>query len=192
MSAASVGSALTAPAGLETVAHGDHLVIRPPEAVKERGYVQARRGDPTPDMVIAQAEKDLKETSAEFQGWMIIEATKLADARAQYHAEGDNPQALRELFQAAHTVRGNAGVFGYPLAGRVADSLAKLLDGGKRTEAPRMLIDQHVDAIRAIVREDARGADNRNARALTMALLEVSAKYMPAPPDSDQTTGAAA
>lgn len=188
-----MNAALTAPAGAEAEAHGDHLIIQAPETVKERAYVQARRGDPTPEMVVAQAEKDLKEASAEFQEWMTVETDRLADARAEFHADSDNPDALRNLFQAAHTVRGNAGVFGYPLAGRVADSLAKLLDGGKRLTAPRMLIDQHVDAIRAIVREDARGADNRNARALTVALLEVSAKFLPAAAgDEDRTTGAAA
>lgn len=174
---ATTDQSLPADVGVEQ--HADHAVLHPPETVKERAYIAARRGDPTPEQVLGRADKELEEASVDFHDWMIEETANLANARAYYRTHGPTPDALRNLFQAAHTIRGDAGVFGYPLAGNVADSLSKLLDGAQPDKLPAVLIDQHVDAIRAIVREDARGADNRNARALALALIDMASKYAP-------------
>lgn len=177
--------------GLRLDHDGDHIVLPAPEAVRERAYVPARRGDPTPEHVLSQAEKELEEASGEFQEWMLAEIDKLADARARYRASGPTPEAMYALFQAAHTIRGDAGVFGYPLAGRIADSLSKLLDGAHRDQLPTSLIDQHVDAIRAIVREEARGGDHPGARALALALIDAASKYAQKAPGADRGRSAA-
>ena len=157
---------------------GDHMILRPPETLRDMAYVATRRGDPAPQELLEQAERELNEIAVEFSDWMINETEKLADMRSRYRVYGATPETIRDLFQAAHTVRGDAGVFGYPLAGRVADSLAKLLDGCPREALPDALIHQHVDAIRAIVREDARGATNSSARALAHALIEAASKFI--------------
>lgn len=176
------------PGGVAAQDYGDHIVLHPPQTLKDMAYVAARRGDPTPEHVLEQAERELQDVAGEFHDWMIIETDKLAEMRAKYRAYGATPESLRDLFQAAHTVRGNAGVFGFPLAGRVADSLAKLLDGCPRETLPDALVNQHVDAIRAIVREDARGADNSSARALAHALIEMTSKFLQ-PPQSSGVAG---
>lgn len=172
--------------------HADHAILHPPHTVKERAYVPARKGDPTLAELFAAAEANLQELAGEFQEWVDLETDKLADARDRCRAAASTPAAVRELFQAAHTLRGDAAVFGFPLAGRVADSLAKLLDGCPHEFLPDMIVDQHVDAIRAIVREGARGADNPQARELAQGLIDLASRFMQGTPISASRIGARA
>ncbi|MGL4325232.1 MAG: Hpt domain-containing protein [Beijerinckiaceae bacterium] len=156
----------------------DHAVLHPPTALKQKAYVVMRTGDSSQDQTIAQAENALEEVAGNFQNWMSSETEKLAEARALFHKDRTTPAAREGLFQAAHTVRGNAGVFGFPLAGRVADSLSKLLDRCPPEKLPDALIDQHVDAVRAMVRENASGISHPKARELAVRLIEVSNEYL--------------
>ena len=62
-----------------------------------------------------------------------------------------------ELFRAAHDIKGEAATFGYPAVVGAADSLCRLLEhtpGMSRIQLT--LVEQHVDAVRAIAREHAR------------------------------------
>ena len=86
---------------------------------------------------------------------MNDECERLDAARRKVKRErlvNDNPAG--NLFLAAHDVKGDAGTFGYPEVIPAADSLCRLLehtpDLGK---IPIAIVDQHVDAVRAIVRE---------------------------------------
>jgi chemotaxis protein histidine kinase CheA len=162
----------------KTEKHQDHTVLHPPQTLKNKAYLAMRTGDPTPDDVIKEGETSLEEVAVNFQNWMLSETKKLADAREKFRESGADKEISDALFQAAHTVRGNAGVFGFPLAGRVADSLAKLIDRCPPDRLPAQLVDQHVDAVRAMVREDARGVGHPRARELALALIDVTAEYL--------------
>ena len=162
--------------------HADHAILHPPHTVKDRAYIPARKDDPSPAQLFAAAEANLQSLASDFQEWIDLESDKLADARDRCRAAASTPAAVRELFQAAHTLRGDAAVFGFPLAGRVADSLAKLLDGCPHDALPDVIVDQHVDAIRAIVREGARGANNPQARELAQGLIDLASRFMQAMP----------
>lgn len=156
----------------------DHAVLHPPSGLKQKAYVVMRTGDASQEQTIEQAENALGEVAGNFQNWMSAETDKLADARAVFHKTRTAPDAREALFQAAHTVRGNAGVFGFPLAGRVADSLSKLLDRCPPEKLPDALVDQHVDAVRAMVRENAHGISHPKARELALRLMDVTNEYL--------------
>ncbi|WP_204308282.1 Hpt domain-containing protein, partial [Klebsiella oxytoca] len=80
-----------------------------------------------------------------------------------------------ELFSAAHDIKGEAATFGYPLAARAADSLSLLLQAVDDPQnVPWALASQHVDAIRAIVRETAKGLDHPVATELVDQLVAVT------------------
>ena len=65
-----------------------------------------------------------------------------------------------ELFRAAHDIKGQAATFGFR-SSPVADSLCRLIEHTPDMKRmPLTLIDQHVDAVRAIMRENTR-ADMR-------------------------------
>ena len=176
---------------VRTEVHADHAILHPPQTLKAKALVAVRSGDPAPEEAVEQGEDALGSVSPSFQNWMIAETEKLAEAREQFRTEGGTSEARHVLFRACHQVRGNAGVFGFPLAGKVADSLCKLVDRCPPERLPLAVVDQHVDAIRAMVREDARGSGDPRARTLTVKLIEVTQEFLDvvAPEPGDKPRG---
>jgi HPt (histidine-containing phosphotransfer) domain-containing protein len=117
--------------------------------------------------------------ASEFADWMIKECDRLDAARAGIRQNGFNKATTAELFHAAHDLKGDAATFGYPLTAPAARSLCMLLEHSpEHDRIPLLLIDQHVDAVRAIVREYDRPDIEQIATALTMRLTEVSQDFL--------------
>src|SRR3977135_3000613 len=127
----------------------DHQVITPPNKLKGAWAREAAADD-----AVARAEAALAELSTEFTGWMNDECEQLDKARADVRQNGLAGEQREALCRASHDIKGRAATLGFPLASAVADSLCRLLE---LTHDPRRiplaLIDQHVDAGRAIIRE---------------------------------------
>ena len=69
------------------------------------------------------------------------------------------PATVESLYLRAHDLKGLGTTYGFPLITRIAASLCALTeDAEKRTRAPMVLVDAHIDAIRAAVRDDIRDA----------------------------------
>src|SRR5262249_51708372 len=74
-------------------------------------------------------------------------------------------------FRAAHDIKGQAVTFGFPLVAEVASGLCRLIEETRDPRRiPLALIDQHVDAVRAIMREHARPHADAVAEKLTRTL----------------------
>lgn len=119
---------------------------------------------------IEKAEAAVAELAGEFADWMAEETETLVAARNALRADPGSDDAVQAVYAAAHDIRGGAATFGFPLAGRVADSLCRLIDAGPPAAVPQALMFQHVDAIRAIVREGARGEGDPVGSALVQEL----------------------
>jgi hypothetical protein len=144
------------PAANEETHFADHSVIVPPHKLKTAIYHTPEPGDIAMD-VIAKAEAALSALKDEFGGWMDTECERLEAARQALHGEGPNGATVKVLFLASHDVKGDAATLGFPLAGRIAGSLCRLLDHAPDPRrCPLLLIDRHVEAIRAVVRESVR------------------------------------
>lgn len=104
----------------------------------------------------------------EITEWLETNTQRLQDALVLYLDAGGKPP--RTLMHLVKNLRGQIGSIGFPLASRVAATLFRLLQAEK--PAPADVIVAHVDAIRAIIIENARGTDNPLARALVEALEE--------------------
>lgn len=153
----------------------DHEIIKP---VNKLAKAIARVSLPDDDPV-ARAEAAMETLSSEFADWMIKECDRLDAARAGIKQHGFNKATIAELFHAAHDLKGDATTFGYPLTTPVARSLCMLLEHSpKHDRIPMLLIDQHVDAVRAIVREYGRPDIEQVARMLTMRLIEVAQDFL--------------
>ena len=153
----------------------DHEIIQP---INRLAKAIARVSLPDDDPV-ARAEAAMEELSSEFADWMIKECDRLDAARAGVRQNGFNKATIAELFHAAHDLKGDAATFGYPLTTPVARSLGMLLEHApKHDRIPLLLIDQHVDAVRAIVREYDRPDIEQVAGALTMRLTEVTRDFL--------------
>ena len=143
-------------------------VIRPPNTLRLKvgggfGGIDAN--------AIAKAEAALKAMSSQFGQWLQDEITKLDAAQAAIRAKGLNAETADELYFRAHDLKGLGSTYQYPLVTRLAGSLCKLLDEpGKRAEAPQALLDAHIDAIRAVVRDEIQTDDHPTGRILAETL----------------------
>jgi hypothetical protein len=143
-------------------------MIPAPNALKLK--VGGRFGgiDPT---AIAKAEAALKSLSANFAEWLQDELSKLEAARARIKTEGLTPQSTENLYLRAHDLKGLGSTYEFPIITRMAGSLCRLIDDpDKRTNAPLFLIDAHIDAIRASVRDNIRDETNPIGRHLAEEL----------------------
>ncbi len=155
--------------------YADHEVITPPHRLRQV-VSQALPGDDDP---VARAEAALAGLSSEFSSWMNSECERLERARADVRTHGFTDKTHDELFRAAHDIKGEAATFGYPEVAGVAESLCRLLEHTPdMTSIPRTLVDQHVDAVRAIIREHARPDVADVAGALTRRLREVTDDFL--------------
>ena len=130
---------------------GPAQVIRPPNTLRLKvgggfGGIDAA--------AIAKAEEALQAMSAQFSQWLQDEIVKLEAAQTAIREQGYTPETAEGLYFRAHDLKGLGTTYQYPLVTRLAGSLCKLLDAPeKRMAAPVVLIDAHIDAIRAAVRD---------------------------------------
>jgi hypothetical protein len=120
---------------------------------------------------IAKAEAALKSLSGNFGQWLQDEITKLEAARQQVRVGGVSAESMENLYLRAHDLKGLGTTYGYQLITRIAASLCRLIDDkDKRPNAPMPLVDAHIDAIKAAVREDMKADDHPLGLALVTEL----------------------
>ena len=143
-------------------------VTRPPNMLRAKvgGGFSGINSD-----AIAKAEAALKAMSGQFGQWLQDEILKLDSARAAILAEGYSPKTAEDLYFRAHDLKGLGTTYQYPLVTRLAGSLCKLMDDpAGRMDAPMVLIDAHIDAIRAVVRDEIQTDDHPTGRILSETL----------------------
>lgn len=157
--------------------YADYEVITPPNPL--RGAVSPNNGDGDGDDPVARAEEALAQLSSEFSAWMDAECTRLGSARDAVHKAGFTPATREMLFHAAHDIKGEAATFGFPAVAEAADSLCRLIEHTPELDRiPMSLLDQHVDAVRAIIREYARTDVEEVSGALTHKLRSVTDDFL--------------
>ncbi len=163
------------PAAVAT--YGDHEVISPEN--KLRKMVSVKPLLPGEIHPVDRAEKELANLSTEFSTWMNTECERLDKARCTIVVGGFTEASKNDLFHAAHDIKGQAATFGFPLAALAADSLCRLIEYSPDvTHIPLKLVDQHVDAVRAIYHEYARSDAKELATTLTKRLRVVTDEFL--------------
>ena len=120
---------------------------------------------------IAKAEAALKSLASNFSQWLSDEITKLDAARQQVRTVGMNAETMENLYLRAHDLKGLGTTYGYQLITRIAGSLCRLIDDkDKRANTSLELVDAHIDAIKAAVRDDIKGDDHPVGRVLVEEL----------------------
>lgn len=107
---------------------------------------------------IARAEQAMKAMSSESGEWLEQEVAALEQVRATVKQDGLTAEVGRSLSTKALDLKGLGTTYHHPLVSRVGGSLFKLLDEVALAHVPMALIDAHVDAARAIVRNKIRDA----------------------------------
>jgi HPt (histidine-containing phosphotransfer) domain-containing protein len=153
----------------------DHEVITPPNKLRKA----IKPASPRDEDPVARAEQAMADLASEFSIWMEQESERLDVARNQIREAGFTPQTREKLFHAAHDIKGEAATFGYPSVAAVAESLCRLIEHTPSTERiPFALVEQHVDAVRAIVREHADVDANTKATTLIRQLRAVTDEFL--------------
>ena len=79
---------------------------------------------------------------------------QLDAARARIKVEGWTTDTAESLYLRAHDLKGLGSTYEFPLITRIAGSLCKMIDDpATRLKAPMHILDGHIDAIRACVRD---------------------------------------
>lgn len=142
-------------------------VIRPPNPLRAKvggfGGIDAD--------AIAKAEAALKAMSAQFGQWLNDEIVKLDQAQADIRAKGYTSETAEALYFRAHDLKGLGATYQYPLVTRIAGSLCRMMDDAdKRMQAPMAILDAHIDAIRAVVRDEIQTDEHPVGRELAETL----------------------
>ena len=162
---------------IEIKAFADHHVITQPNPLRK--VLRRVAGSGHDDDPIARAEMALAGLSCEFKNWMIVETDRLSAAYAAILRSGLTDAARQELFRAAHDIKGVAATFGYPSAGAAAESLCRIIEHAPDLDAvPANLIDHHIDAIQAIVRDRTRLDTVSMANELSRQLRGLSDEFL--------------
>lgn len=151
-------------------------VIRPPNPLRAKvgggfGGIDAS--------AIARAEEALKAMSAQFGQWLNDEVAKLDKAQADIRNQGYSPETAEALYFRAHDLKGLGTTYEYPLVTRIAASLCRMLDDAdKRMQAPLAVVDAHIDAIKAVVRDEIQTDEHPVGRDLAETLEARVAEHL--------------
>jgi chemotaxis protein histidine kinase CheA len=160
----------------------DHEIIHPRNVLRAKAAVLIDGPKGLDESAIRRAEQALQALSGNFNGWMEATCKTLVVARDALRESGGDMASRNALHRAAHDVRGQATTLGFPLATRVGTSLCLLLEhtpaGSLMSPTLTALIDQHVDAIRAITREGITKATHRVGERLATELEAVTEKII--------------
>jgi hypothetical protein len=149
-------------------------VIRVPNTLKQK---LGGRFSIDPNAV-ARAEAALKGLSDQFGEWMQDELDKLDASRAAVGQQGLTEETANGLYTRAHDLKGLGTTYGFPLVSRLGASMCRLLEEpSTRTSVPVFLLDAHIQAIKAAVRDEIRDCDHPVGRTLVAELEGRVAEY---------------
>lgn len=149
----------------------DHSRPMTPSANAPRLRIGGARLGGVDPMAIARAEAALKSLSGNFAQWLRDELAKLDAARQDVTDRGLTAETMESLYLRAHDLKGLGATYGFPIITRMAASLCRLIDDrSKRLSAPMDLVDAHIGAIKAAVRDDVKTEEHPVGRGLVEEL----------------------
>ena len=134
-------------------------------------------GGVDPD-VVARAEAALRALSGQFSHWLQDEIDKLDAARAAVNIDGLSSPAGEALYTRAHDLKGLGGTYEFPIVTRAAGSLCRVVDSAQaRAAAPLSLVDSHINAIKAMIRDGIKTDDHPIGQAMVLSLEDQVAAF---------------
>ncbi len=155
----------------------DCQIITPPNRLR----TAVRRLSNNHEDPVARAEKALAGLSDQFDEWMRHECERLTNAFGIVASGKFSTAERAEFYHAAHDIKGDAATFGYPAASEIAESLCRLLEQmSDLTGKTGKLLNHHVNAIEAVVRENKRRRLTAKADELSWRLRGTTAQHIAA------------
>lgn len=136
-------------------------------------------------VVLERAERAVAAMADSYLEWAARDVGRLQNAMAEARAAPGDPSPLQRLREIAHEVRGQGGSFGFPLISRIATSMYRLLrESTEFPPAALAAIDAHIEALRAVLAQRARGDGGPTGQQLALgleAMVERMLAETPAP-----------
>jgi hypothetical protein len=115
----------------------------------------------------ARAEAALNERLGDKRAQLGESIAKLAKAREDMRRGGLTPTAVGQLYMRAHDLKSLGTMCGFPVVSRLATAVCTLFDDASHLPADQMgLVDDHLDAIRALFDRDVAAEDDPRAAPL--------------------------
>jgi CheY-like chemotaxis protein len=130
---------------------------------------------------IVKIQKELDEWNDDFMKWTneYIGQINRRIAAAAAKDAGSRRADFSEINRISHELRGQGGIFGYPLVSAVAKSLFELTkDTLDRSDECLQLIKDHVGTLRAVLRDEVRGDGGQVGIEIIKALRQANAKFL--------------
>ncbi len=129
-----------------------------------------------PTDLLEKAEAELNRVALDFHDWAADYLRRLVRFVGAAEAEPEHERRrriLREVNAIAHELRGQGGLFGYPLMTTLALSLYDATQTGCAEDDDAIaIVRAHVDAMRVVVRDQVKGDGGAVGRALLSSLRD--------------------
>ncbi len=135
---------------------------------KDASSPDAKAKPPAPqfdEAAIGRAEAALAAMSDSFQSWIDEEINLLNEAHRALRTTGLTAEAVDRFSQRAHDLKGQGTTLNFPFVTKIAESLCKLCEHlPEPGELPLPLVDAHVDAMRAVIRDGIKGDSHATSK----------------------------
>lgn len=133
-----------------------------------------------PEAVLEAADAEIQSRAGDYSTWIAGEVDALG--RTVDRLTGDGAQVAERVAamnRTAHEMRGQGGIFGYPLITHIAKSLYEATRGAISSVTPneQLLYKAHVDAIRAVMHGRISGDGGVTGQQLLASLELAKRKY---------------
>lgn len=145
----------------------DAILIERPNLLKEKV------GGSLSPALYNKMEAAVEHMAIDFEAWMRETTDALHLLWQQLSSKSLNPQTLEALMRTALEVKSLGETYGYPLATRVAHSLCRLvvkMQNGPENPVHKVFVEAHVQALKAIMRDNIKNAENPIGIALASEL----------------------
>lgn len=155
-------------------------VINPPNTLKSK-IIVGGPGAVDPG-TLERAEAVIAGMSDNYMKSVQDDMVRISSAfeRLKDSAGGGSTQAIEEIFQISHDVKGQGGSFGYPLLTAIGNELCRLIEkmendvGASEIEAIRI----HIDAMKLVVSERMKGDGGKQGKTLLVGLQQMCDKLL--------------
>ncbi|MDX1736693.1 MAG: hypothetical protein R3261_00545, partial [Alphaproteobacteria bacterium] len=161
--------------------------IRKPRNLKQKlatGFGgNGEDGDAPFDMALLDAaEAKVKDMESDYADWVTDSIEKLVQAHHRAIEYMDDPKEQAVHIETIHSIalelRGQGGIFGYPLMTQFGKSLYDCTEEGTKITAPLLdLVSAHIDLIRVVMGQKIKGDGGRTGQELLNSLREAQDKH---------------
>ncbi len=156
-------------------------IFKMPRALKNKLSTGSHNKDEPafdPEM-IAAAEKKVADMEDDYSDWVADSIEELIQAHHRAIEDFTNAEGyLFDINRIAHELRGQGGIFGYPLITKFGKSLYDCSGDGTEITAPLLdLIKAHIDLIKVVMSQKIKGDGGETGKELLVNLSEANKKH---------------